>query len=489
VCFQCSSHPLRFRAQRIGEAPLAWISLGDVLPPRAYSCYRLNRCYTVYWYTLLLGKVDMKRSGTLVVALSCWVLAPWFRSTAQTRPDVFYDYRGESPGTTHKITVKDLPQPFATKSAVNPPAPSPRPPGDLPKAPPGFKVELFASGLDEPRELRIAPNGDVFLAESSKGEITVFRGITKEGKPDETSTFASGLNRPFGIAFYPPGNNPQWVYVGDTDSVKRFAYREGDLKARGAAETIVAELFPGARHAHGHWTRDLVFSPDGKKMYVSVGSGSNIDNPDTHKTEFHRADILEFNPDGSGPRVFAFGLRNPVALAFDPKTGQLWTSVNERDNLGNNLVPDYATHVQEGGFYGWPWYYMGGHVDPRLPNSHPDLLARMITPDLIIQPHSAPLGFAFYDGKQFPAEYDGDIFLALHGSWNRDPRTGYEVVRVLLHGEGKSSDEYQDFLTGFVTADGNVWGRPVGVTVEKDGSLLVSDDGSGSIWRVSYEQK
>jgi glucose/arabinose dehydrogenase len=220
-----------------------------------------------------------------------------------------------------------------------------------------------------------------------------------------------------------------------------------------------------------------------------VGSKSNIDDPDDHKTEFHRANILECNPDGSGLRVFASGIRNPVGLAFEPKTGELWTAVNERDLLGENLVPDYTTHVQDGGFYGWPWYYIGGHHDPRLKDSHPDLRAKMITPDVLIQAHSAPLGFAFYNGSQFPAEYRGDMFLAVHGSWNRAQRTGYEVVRVPLHQQGKASGEYEDFVTGFVTNDGKVWGRPVGIAVAKDGSLLMSDDGSGSIWRVSYEGK
>ncbi len=401
----------------------------------------------------------------------------------------FYDYRAESPGTIHKVTVKDMPPPHATKSANNFAEPLPRPADAMPRTLPGFKVELFATGFDEPRELRTAPNGDIFLAESNKGEIKVFRGITKDGKPEQTGTFATGLKRPFGIGFYPPGANPEWVYIADTDSVMRFPYRNGDLKARGEAKTIVAEIFPEASHAHGHWTRDLVFSPDGKKMYVSVGSQSNVDDPDEHKYEFHRANILEFNPDGSGLRVFAFGIRNPVGLAIEPKTGELWTATNERDALGDNLVPDYTTHVQDGGFYGWPWYYMGGNQDPRLKDSHPDWRAKMITPDVLIQPHSAPLGFTFYQGEQFPTEYRGDLFLALHGSWNRAQRTGYEVVRVPLHGQGKATGEYQDFLTGFVTADGNVWGRPVGIAVAKDGSLLISDDGSGSIWRVTYSGK
>jgi len=432
----------------------------------------------------------MKRKAIVFPLFEAIFVALLFSSLiAETGDVVFYNFHQEGPGKVHKITVSDLPKPFATKSANNPPEPAEKPGDAMLHSLAGFKVNLYASGFDEPRELRAAPNGDVFLAESHKGEIKVLRGISSDGKAQQTSTFATGLHEPFGIAFYPPGSNPEWVYVGNTGSIVRFPYRDGDLKARGAAQTIVAEIFPGAKDAQGHWTRDVAFSADGKKMYVSVGSGSNIDNPDTHKSEFHRANILEYNPDGSGLRVFAFGIRNPVGLAFEPKTGELWTAVNERDNLGNDLVPDYTTHVEDGGFYGWPWYYMGGNHDPRLPDSHADWRAKMITPDILIQSHSAPLGFAFYNGTQFPAEYRGDEFLALHGSWNREPRTGYEVVRVPLHQQGKATGEYQDFLTGFVTSDGKVWGRPVGIAVAKDGSLLVSDDGSDSVWRVSYEGK
>ena len=432
----------------------------------------------------------MNANSSLHTTLRILVLASLLATVfAQAGSSVFYDFRSETPGRTHKITVNDLPAPRATRSAVNPPEMSPRPANAAPKAPAGFTVNQYVSGLDEPRELRAAPNGDIFLAESNKGEIEIFRGLNKDGKPEQTSIFATGLHQPFGIAFYPPGANPQWVYIGDTDSVKRFPYRNGDLKPSGPVQTIVAEIFPGAAHAGGHWTRNVAFSPDGKKMYVSVGSGSNIDDPDENKTEFHRANVLEYNPDGSGLRVFAWGIRNPVGLAIEPKTGALWTATNERDGLGDNLPPDYTTHVQDGGFYGWPWYYMGGHQDPRLKNSHPDWLAKMLNPDVLLQPHSAPLGFTFYTGKQFPGEYTGDEFLALHGSWNREPRTGYMVVRVPLHQEGKSSGDYQEFLTGFVTEDGKVWGRPVGLAVAKDGSLLVSDDGSGSIWRVTYAGK
>jgi glucose/arabinose dehydrogenase len=401
----------------------------------------------------------------------------------------FANYKTQAPGVTRKITVADLPKPYATESVDNGADVVRRPSDAWPQAPAGFKVEQFASKLDNPRLLRTAPNGDVFLAESDAGEIKIFRGLTSDGKPEQTQVFASGLNKPFGIAFYPPGPNPQWVYVGNTDSVVRFPYHNGDLKARGASQKL-ADLPGGGRlRGGGHWTRDIAFSRDGKKMYVSVGSHSNVDDTDNNSVEYHRADILEFNPDGSGERVYASGIRNAVGIAVHPQTGELWASVNERDGLGENLPPDYITHVQDGGFYGWPWYYMGGHVDPRHQDKHPDLRARILNPDVLLQPHNASLEMTFYDAKQFPTQYQGDIFAAEHGSWNKSARTGYEVVRVPLQQQGHATGEYEDFLTGFVTKDGKVWGRPVGVAVAKDGSLLVSDDGSNSIWRVSYSPK
>jgi glucose/arabinose dehydrogenase/mono/diheme cytochrome c family protein len=396
----------------------------------------------------------------------------------------FTDYRFEKPGVVRKITLNDLPAPFATNSAGNSPKLVPRPEKAWPQVPPGFKVELYATGLKEPRLIRTAPNGDFFVAESKSGEILVFRGVTADGKPEETETFATGLNRPFGINFYPPGPNPEWVYVGNTGSVVRFPYQNGDLKARGPAEHI-ADVPAG----DGHWTRDIQFSLDGKKMFVSVGSASNVDDSDTTPAEKNRADVLEFNPDGSEMRIYAYGIRNCVGLAVNSKTGELWCSVNERDALGDNLVPDYITHVQDGGFYGWPWWYMGGHQDPRHKGKHPELKDKVITPDVILHPHNASLELTFYDGKQFPAEYQGDIFAAEHGSWNRSVRVGYELIRVPLHQTGHASGEYEDFMTGFVVDNGHVWGRPVGVTVAPDGSLLVTDDGSKSIWRISYTAK
>ncbi|MGH9342886.1 MAG: PQQ-dependent sugar dehydrogenase [Terriglobia bacterium] len=396
----------------------------------------------------------------------------------------FTDFRFEKPGTIRKITVADLPAPFATESAGNGPRIVPRPENMWPQAPQGFKVQLYAAGLDNPRLIRTAPNGDLFVAETEPGRILVFRGITPDGKPELTSIFAIGLDRPFGIAFYPLGPHPRWIYVGDTNAVLRFPYQDGDLKARGPAQHL-ADL-PGNRN---HFTRDIRFSPDGKHMFVGVGSASNVDDPDTHPAEKDRADILEFNPDGSDMRIYAYGIRNPVGLAINPQTGELWCSVNERDALGDNLVPDYITHVQPGGFYGWPWWYMGGHQDPRHAGAHPELKDKVITPDVVLQPHNASLEMTFYEGKQFPHEYYGDIFASEHGSWNRSTRAGYEVIRVPLHHTGHATGEYEDFLTGFVLPDGNAWGRPVGVAVAHDGSLLVTDDGSNSIWRVTYAGK
>jgi glucose/arabinose dehydrogenase len=394
----------------------------------------------------------------------------------------FTDFRFERPGNVRRITAQDLPAPYVTESAANGPQLVARPRTAWPKAPAGFSVQIFITGLDNPRLIRTAPNGDIFLAEGSSGKIKVFHGITRDGKPEQTEVFTEGLTQPYGIAFYPPGDNPQWLYVGDTDAVVRFPYQNGDLKASGPAQHIV-----DLPHGRGHWTRDVQFTADGKKMFVAVGSASNVDDPDSTPAERNRADILEFNPDGSEMRVYAYGIRNAGGgLAIQPKTGELWCSVNERDGLGDNLVPDYITHVEEGGFYGWPWWYIGNHQDPRHEGTHPELRDKAIVPDVLLQPHNASLEMAFYEGTQFPAEYQGDIFASEHGSWNRSVRTGYEVIRVPLHQTSRAGGEYEDFVTGFVVDNGHVWGRPVGITEAHDGSLLLSDDGSNSIWRISY---
>jgi glucose/arabinose dehydrogenase len=415
-------------------------------------------------------------------ALAMLMATPLLRGQSGQSP--FSDFRQERPGARHKITLADLPAPFATTAAENPPRLIPRPQGVVPQALPGYAVSVYAEGLENPRLIRVAPNGDLFVAESQPGRVKVVRGRGAEGRAQTIEVFASGLNRPFGIAFYPPGPSPTHVYVGNTNGVVRFPYQAGDLKARGPQETIVPGLPSGSKNPGGeHWTRDIVFSRDGRKLYVAVGSSSNVD--DDEKWERDRATILEFNPDGTGRRVYASGIRNPVGLAIHPRTGQIWASVNERDGLGDNLVPDYITHVEEGAFYGWPWFYMGGHQDPRHAGKHPELKSKVKTPDVLLQPHSASLEMVFYTGTPFPTEHRDSIFAAEHGSWNKSLRTGHKVIRVPLK-DGAATGEYEDFLTGFMTAAGDVWGRPVGVAVASDGALMVSDDGSNAIWRVAW---
>jgi glucose/arabinose dehydrogenase len=399
-----------------------------------------------------------------------------------TGPAAMGDWTTDAPGVRRKLTVADLPKPNTKESARNNPKEVKRPEGAWPKAPAGFKVEEFARDLKKPRVLVTAPNGDIFAAESRANRVLVLRDADGDGKPELKEVFADGLKQPFGIAFHPPGPEPQQIYIANTDGVVRLPYHNGLTKAEGKPQKIVDLSGGGQLTGGGHWTRDIVFSRDGRKLYVSIGSKSNVD--DTPE-ENERARIFETDPDGGNKRVFAWGIRNPVGLAIHPATGDLWTSVNERDEIGDDLVPDYITRVQDGGFYGWPWYYMGGIQDPRQAGKRPELREKVITPDVILQAHSASLDMTFYDGKQFPAEYREHAFAAEHGSWNRTRRTGYKVIRVPTK-DGKATGEYIDFLTGFVTPDGNVWGRPVGVTVAKDGALLVSDDTGDCIWRVSY---
>jgi hypothetical protein len=411
----------------------------------------------------------------------------------------FGSWRDDAPGKRRHITAEALPAPYASPSVgnfvrvVRPPA------GAQLRVLAGFEVKLFASGLAQPRLLRAAPNGDIFVAETGAGRIRVLRPDANGSAASQNEIFASGLHGPFGIAFY-PADNPVWVYVGNTDSVVRFAYRAGDMKARAAPETVVAKL-PAGR---GHSTRDVVFSKDGSKMFVSVGSASNdaedmgrLDPAKLRKWEqdkpagaawgsdAERADVLVFDPQGHGRRIFATGIRNCVGLAINPSTGDLWCSTNERDGLGDDLPPDYITRVRAGGFYGWPWYYMGAHEDPEHPGERRDLKDKVIVPDVLIQPHSASLQMMFYTGEQFPAELKGSAFAAEHGSWNRATRTGYKIIRAIVK-DGVPTGEYEDFVTGFVIDDASVWGRPVGVAQAKDGSLIFSEDGNGTIWRVSY---
>lgn len=404
-----------------------------------------------------------------------------------TGKDALGDWTTDAPGVRRKITLDDLATPYDTTSAKNHPRIVKRPDNAWPKAPQGFSVTQFATGLEEPRVIVRAPNGDLFIAESRVGRIRVLRDADSDGQPEVNEVFASDLNKPFGITFYPVGSEPKYIYIGNTDAVVRFAYQSGDTKASGKAESLIDNIPSGSESVGGggHWTRDLQFSADGKTLYVSVGSRSNVTDDASEK---RRAMILAFDPDGRNERIFAHGLRNPVGLAIHPKTGQLWTSVNERDELGDNLVPDYITHVAEGGFYGWPWYYLGAHQDPRHAGKRPELKDKVIVPDVLLQSHMASLDLTFYEGEQFPSEYQHDAFASEHGSWNRERRVGYKVIRIPLK-EGKASGEYEDFLTGFVTEDGNVWGRPVGVAVAKDGALLVTDDAAGTVWRVAYDAK
>jgi len=421
------------------------------------------------------------RRRFVFLVLSCLALpqAGFAADQVLTGEAAYGDTTTSEPGTVRHIRPSDLPQPYATRSVRNS-AGSSSGDGGL-QVPQGFTVTPFAERLSTPRQMRVAPNGDVFLAESGGRRISVLRAAP--GAPKATvSVFAEGLSqRPYGIGFWPLGNDPQFVYVATEGQVIRFPYKNGDLKASGPGQVVVPNLPAG-----GHWTRDVTFSKDGSKMLVAVGSASNVAESGM-ANERRRADILEFNPDGSGEEVFASGIRNPVSLVVHPVTGDLWTSVNERDLLGDNLPPDYVTRVERGGFYGWPWFYIGNNPDPRHKDAPADLKGKVKVPDVLIQPHSAPLGLTIYQGTAFPVEYRGNLFVGLHGSWNRSQRTGYKVVRIPLK-DGKPDGTYVDFMTGFVSKGGDVRGRPVGVTAAADGSLLVSDDGAGTVWRVTFNR-
>ncbi|SKB03710.1 Glucose/arabinose dehydrogenase, beta-propeller fold [Prosthecobacter debontii] len=400
-----------------------------------------------------------------------------------TGQDAMGDWTSDAPGVRRKIRVEDLPAPAEKESAMNRPKEVKPPDKAWPQVPPGFEVTLYQSDLKKPRRLMTAPNGDILVAESKSDQITLLRDADGDGKPELRKVFAKGLNQPFGLAFYPPGAEPTHLYIGNTDAVVRLPYQNGDTEARAKPEEVLSLSAGGQLTGGGHWTRDIVFSLDGKRLFTSIGSKSNVD---WNQAEEDRARIFESDPHGRNKQVYAWGIRNPVGLAIHPKTGELWTSVNERDELGDNLVPDYITRVKEAGFYGWPWYYMGGHQDPRHDGARPDLKNKVVTPDVILQAHSASLCLTFYEGTQFPQQYHQWIFAAEHGSWNRTRRTGYKVIAVPVNG-GKATGEYVDFMTGFVTPEGDVWGRPVGVTVAKDGALLVSDDTGNCIWRVAWK--
>jgi glucose/arabinose dehydrogenase len=435
----------------------------------------------------------------LPVLLALLFASPALADAPLTGAAAYGDWHADAPGVVRHITIDALPSPNATLSAHRFPSVVTRPAGAMLHVPPGFEVEPFATGLERPRLLRVAPNGDVFVAESDAGRLRILRTAPDATARPQSYVFAEGLSYPFGVAFWPAGSDPHFIYVAATDQVVRFPYRAGDTRARGKPEVVVPHLPVG-----GHATRDLVFSPDGRTMFVSVGSADNIatdlpaHDPASARawdaahglgaawgSEQDRAAVLAFDPDGGNRRIVAAGLRNCTAEAIQPSVEALWCVVNERDGLGDDLPPDYATSVQQGAFYGWPWYYIGDHADPRLKGLRPDLAGHVTVPDVLIQPHSAPLGIVFYQGDQFPKDYRGDAFVTLRGSWNRARRTGYKVVR-LHFANGRPTGEYEDFLTGFVASDQAVWARPVGIAVARDGSLLVSEDGNGTIWRIAY---
>jgi glucose/arabinose dehydrogenase len=439
--------------------------------------------------------------GLLIVAIP--LVAP-AADAVLTGAAAYGDYTTDAPGVRRHLTADDLPPPFATPSARNTPRVVKRPEGAELKTLPGFHVGVFATGLMGPRHMIVAPNGDVFVAESAGGKVSIMR-PRPGGATADTTVFADGFNQPFGIAFYPQ-TQPKWVYISNTDSVVRYPYKVGDLKPSGPAEVVIPNVPAGG----GHWTRDLTFSADGSKLFIAVGSGSNVAETMPKKTpneikaweaahgkgagwaaETDRAVVLSADPDGKNLKIYATGIRNCSGLTTNPANGDLWCTTNERDLLGDNLVPDYSTRVKLGQFYGWPWYYLGSHEDPRHAGERPDLKGQVAVPDVLYQSHSAPLQMAFYGAAGpggFPAAFDGDAFVAMHGSWNRSKRTGYKVVRVRMK-NGAATGEYEDFLTGFVTPDANVWGRPVGVTEARDGSLLVSDDAGNVVWRVNYGPK
>jgi glucose/arabinose dehydrogenase len=368
---------------------------------------------------------------------------------------------------------------------------------------PGFTAAPFVTGMSGARVLRVAPNGDVFLSRSNAGTIMVIRAHPGASTPDLVAIYAdTDLHTPYGLAFWPPGPNPTHLYVAEAGKVIRYPYKSGDLKPSGPAETVVADLAVGGTH----WTRDVMFSRDGRTMFVAVGSASNVaadmgPPPElaafekTHavgaawdKNEW-RDNVLTYTPEGRDKKIYATGIRNCSGFTLQPGTDTVWCATNERDLLGDNTPPDYVTSVKPGGFYGWPWYYIGDHEDTRPGGGpRPDLKGKAIVPDVLIQPHSAPLGMAFNTGTMFPADMQGDAFVALHGSWNRALRTGYKIIRLPFR-NGKPTGEYQDFVTGFAAGDADVWGRPVDVAFAADGALLFSDDGNGVVYRVSYKEK
>jgi glucose/arabinose dehydrogenase len=381
----------------------------------------------------------------------------------------------QAPGARVTIDAGKLPLPYATESPTNRPNHVDRPRQPPLKVPAGFVVNAFAEDLDNPRWMTVAPNGDVFLAESDPGRVLLLRDADGDGRAELVEVYAEGFRQPHGLAVQGDA-----LYVADIDGVWRLPWHPGMTKAdvRPAPVTSPGALGSGG----GHWTRNLVFNRDGTRFYVAVGSESNVaEDPPPHAT------VQSFAADGTDQQTYASGLRNPVGIALYPGTDDIWVTVNERDGMGEGLVPDYLTRLKPGGFYGWPYAYLGKHAQPDMP-PHPDLVAKTIMPDLLFESHSAPLGLVFYQGGSFPESYRGSAFVALHGSWNRTQPTGYRVVRVPFRG-GRPEGWYETFLSGFWISGARtagVWGRPAGLAVAADGSLLVADDAGNAVWRVSY---
>ncbi|WP_224998044.1 sorbosone dehydrogenase family protein [Cesiribacter sp. SM1] len=381
-----------------------------------------------------------------------------------------------------QVTADTLPQPYKTESHTKRSETIGWPEGKTPQAPAGFTVAKFAEGLEHPRNIYVAPNGDIFVAESddekkSANRIAIIRDANNDGRPEMQTTFMSGLNQPYGMLVL-----DNYFYVANTDGVVRYPYQEGQTSISGSGEKILDLPAGGYNH---HWTRNLLASPDGSKIYISIGSASNNGEYGMEE-EVRRANVLEINPDGSGERVYAAGLRNPVGIDWKPGTQELWAAVNERDELGDNLVPDYITSVQEGGFYGWPYAYFGPQPDPRMKGQEPELVKKTIVPDVALGAHTSSLGLAFYDQQAFPQKYHNGVFVGQHGSWNRSELNGYRVLFIPFE-NGKPAGPPEDFLTGFIAdlESGEVYGRPVDIEILADGSMLLSDDSSNTIWRVS----
>jgi glucose/arabinose dehydrogenase len=379
-----------------------------------------------------------------------------------------------APGLRGQVTngkKPQLPPPFASKSATNPAEEGKPPKGFLPTVPAGFRVSIFAEGFKGPRWLTVVPNGDIFLADMGAGKVIILRDPQRTGSAQGNELFVGDIKEPYGIVFH-----DDYVYVGATNALLRYKYDPKTSKRTGEAEKLM-DLPTG-----GHSTRGLALAPDGKHLFIAIGSASNISTGEDER----RAAITICDLDGKNARLYATGLRNPTGIGFEPMTGVLWTSVNERDGLGNDLPPDYLTSVKDGGFYGWPYSYIGDYVDSRVKPQKPELVAKAIVPDVLLGAHVAPLQFGFYTGKEFPESYRGGAFLAEHGSWNRAPRAGYQVVFVPFK-NGKASGEAVAFLTGLVpdAQKSEVYGRPVGVVMAPDGSLLISDDMAGVVYRVA----